>query len=299
MSTGDIAPLGIIGGSGLGQALTATAEPGAEWVEVDTPFGKPSGKILLAEWSDTPIVFLSRHGPGHMLNPSAVPYRANIYALKKLGVQRILASGATGSLREDIHPGDLVVVDQIIDKTFRRPSTFFEKLAAHIELAEPVCPALRKLLIGCADSVRMKVHPQGTYVCMEGPQFSTRAESLLHRSWGAHLIGMTAMPEAKLAREAEMCYGLIGLPTDYDCWKPHDPAQAADKEQLLKTLFGNLQRATDAAVALLKVAAERISQIEPICECQDALKLAIWSDKSKLDPDERSKLDVIAGRYLK
>ncbi|MDD4891224.1 MAG: S-methyl-5'-thioadenosine phosphorylase [Phycisphaerae bacterium] len=289
-----IARLGIIGGSGLGQALTAQGR--GEWVDVDTPFGRPSGKILLTDWSGTAIAFLSRHGPGHLINPSMVNYRANIYALKKLGVRRILASGATGSLREDVHPGELVVADQVIDKTFRRAGTFFDKMACHAELAEPFCPALRKLLIGCADQVSTRVHDRGTYVCMEGPQFSTRAESLMHRTWGGDLIGMTCMPEAKLAREAEMCYALLALPTDYDCWKPHEGS--GSKEQLLTTILGNLQKATDNAVALLKVAAARIGGLKETCDCQDALKLAIWSDKTKVDPAEVRKLDAICGRYF-
>lgn len=288
--------LGIIGGSGLGQAITEQSQDG-QWVEVETPFGRPSGKILLTEWSGTPIAFLSRHGPGHMLSPSNVPYRANICALKQLGVKRIIASGATGSLREDVNPGELMVADQVIDKTFRRAGTFFDKMAVHVELAEPFCPALRKLLIGCAGEVTTRVHDRGTYVCMEGPQFSTRAESLLHRSWGADLIGMTVMPEAKLAREAELCYAVLALPTDYDCWKPHE---GGDPEALLATIIGNLQKATDAAVSLLKVAAGRIGRIDSAgCHCQDALKLAIWSDKSRLDIDEIHRLEPIAGRYFR
>ncbi len=299
MSTSQAAPrLGIIGGSGLGQALTEQARDG-EWVEVDTPFGPPSGRVLLTEWSGQPVAFLSRHGPGHLLNPSRVPYRANIFALKTLGVTRIVASGATGSLREDVHPGELMVPDQVIDRTFRRAGTFFEKLAVHAEFAEPFCPVLRELLAGCADRVEPRVHAAGTYVCMEGPQFSTRAESLLHRSWGAHLIDMTAMPEARLAREAEMCYALLALPTDYDCWRPQE---GGSKEQLLATILGNLKRATDAAVGLLKVAAERLAggwrPAEP-CACADALKLAIWSDRSKVDPAEVARLGPLVERYFR
>lgn len=287
--------LGIIGGSGLGQALTASGQ--GDWVEVDTPFGPPSGKILLTEWSGTPVAFLSRHGPGHLLNPSQVPYRANIFALKKLGVRRILASGATGSLREDIHPGQLVVADQVIDKTFRRAGTFFEKMAVHCELAEPFCPTLRQLLIDCGDQVETTVHTLGTYVCMEGPQFSTRAESHMHRAWGGDLIGMTCMPEAKLAREAEMCYALLALPTDYDCWRPTEEGVAP--EVLLETIIGNLQRATDNAVALLQATAARMGDLaDGGCHCQHALKLAIWSDKTRVDPAEVRKLAPLVGRYF-
>jgi len=294
MSTAEqVERLGIIGGSGLGEALAEQAQ--GEWVEVDTPFGKPSAKILLTEWASVPVAFLSRHGPGHLIGPSRVPYRANIFALKKLGVRRILASGATGSLREDIHPGELVVADQVIDKTFGRARSFFESMAVHVELSEPFCPALRRLLIDCAGRVEAKVHDGGVYVCMEGPQFSTRAESLLHRAWGGDLIGMTAMPEAKLAREAEMCYALVALPTDYDCWRPHEHGP---KEQLLQTIIGNLQRATDGAVALLRAAAGRIGSLDHPCDCRDALKLAIWSDKSKVDRAEVGRLAPIVGRYF-
>jgi 5'-methylthioadenosine phosphorylase len=198
-------------------------------------------------------------------------------------------------LREDIHPGELVVADQVIDKTSRRPATFFESAAVHVEFAEPFCPALRGLLIGCADRVQAKVHRQGTYVCMEGPQFSSRAESLMHRAWGGDLIGMTCMPEAKLAREAEICYALLALPTDYDCWRPH---QSASKEQLLQTIIGNLQHATDNASALLRVAAQRIGSLTTPCGCKDALKLAIWSDKSRISRDEVRRLEPILGRYF-
>ena len=198
------AVVGIIGGTGLGEALGALGT--GEVRHVETPFGRPSGPITLTEVEGHPVALLSRHGPGHLLNPSTVPYRANIWALKSLGVTHVLASGAVGSLREEVAPRHLVIPDQVIDRTFRRASTFFDDLAVHVELAAPFCTNLRNLLVKAGAGFPARVHQGGTYVCMEGPQFSTRAESELHRSWGASLIGMTVMPEAKLAREAELCY---------------------------------------------------------------------------------------------
>jgi 5'-methylthioadenosine phosphorylase len=215
--------IGIIGGSGLGKALGE--QFGGESVKVDTPFGAPSDAIMQGEWEGVPVCFLSRHGPGHLLNPGQVPYRANIFALKKLGCTHIIASGACGSLRDDFNPTDLVLADQVIDKTFRRAGTFFDAAAVHMEFAEPFCPVLRSVLLDAAKAMgesaerKITVHDRGCYVCMEGPAFSTRAESLMHRLWGGDLIGMTAMPEAKLAREAEISYALVAMVTDYDCWK--------------------------------------------------------------------------------
>ena len=211
--------IGIIGGTGLGDTLGTVGN--AQTHDIDTPFGQPSAPILTAEVNGMPVALLSRHGEGHVLNPSSVPYRANIFALKQLGVTRIIASGAVGSLREEIAPRDLVLPDQAIDRTYRRLGTFFEGLAVHVEMAAPFCPALRAALTSAAATVPVKVHLRGTYVCMEGPQFSSRAESEMHRQWGGDLIGMTLMPEAKLAREAEICYASVALSTDYDCWRAH------------------------------------------------------------------------------
>src|SRR3954466_14543326 len=187
--------VGIIGGSGLGEALGSL---GGDAVEVETPFGKPSGPVRLTQVNGQRVAALSRHGKGHLFSPSQVPYRANIWALKHVGATQVLASAAVGSLREGIAPRDLVICDQVIDKTFRRPSTFFDTLAVHVELAAPFCPKLRAALSLAGKRSGHTVHERGTYVCMEGPQFSTRAESELHRAWGADLIGMTVMPEAKL-----------------------------------------------------------------------------------------------------
>ena len=290
-------PIGLIGGSGLGRALAS--EVRGEPLHIDTPFGKPSGPIIRGHWEGADIAFLARHGEGHVLNPSAVPYRANIYALKSLGVQTIIASGATGSLREEMRPSELVVIDQIIDKTHRRIGTFFDEpgIVAHIEFAEPFCNGLRAALLAASDGVKTTVHDGGTYVCMEGPAFSTVAESRMHRAWGGDLIGMTCMPEAKLAREAEICYAMLALPTDYDCWRPHDPS--VDKRELLKEIIGNLDAATAHSVALIKSAVRRLVAT-PItaCACRDALASAIWTHKEAIPPAARQRLGLLASRYL-
>lgn len=290
------ARIGLIGGSGLGEALGEQA--GGEKVTISTPFGPTSGPIQLTTWEGIDLAFLSRHGPGHLLNPSNVPYRANIWALKQLGVTHVIASGATGSLREEIEPRHLVVCDQVIDKTFERDRTFFDRgIVAHVEFAEPFCPTLRKLLCECSNGIATKVHPEGTYVCMEGPQFSTVAESKMHQAWGGDLIGMTAMPEAKLAREAEMCYALIGLPTDYDCWRPHESDK--DREALLAEIIGNLQAVTANAIELLRTALPEVAaSVDRPCACRDALALAIWSDKSRVDPDDVAHLGSLVSRYF-
>jgi len=287
--------VGVIGGTGLGEALGGLG--GGESREVETPFGPPSGPITLAEVDGHPVALLSRHGDGHMKNPSAVPYRANIWALKSLGVTHLLASGAVGSLREEIAPRHLVIPDQVIDRTFRRAGTFFDDLAVHVELAAPFCSTLRNVLARAGTGFPTRIHPSGTYVCMEGPQFSSRAESELHRSWGASLIGMTAMPEAKLAREAEICYALVALPTDYDCWKPH-PA-TLDQAKLLEEILGNVKAATQNAVDLIRRTIPQMASLaERPCSCQSALALAIWSDRARIPAEARQKLAPILGRYL-
>jgi 5'-methylthioadenosine phosphorylase len=287
--------VGVIGGTGLGEALGAIGQ--GERREVETPFGRPSGPITLAEVGGVQVALLSRHGDGHLLNPTQVPYRANIYALKSLGVTHIVASGAVGSLREEVAPRQLVIPDQVIDKTFRRPSTFFDELAVHVEFAAPFCNSVRSVLVKSAVGLPTRCHQGGTYVCMEGPQFSTRAESELHRGWGASLIGMTVMPEAKLAREAEICYSLVALPTDYDCWRPH-PA-SLDQAKLIEEILGNVKVATQNAVELIKRAIPQVATLaEKPCACQSALALAIWSDKGRIPPETRRKLAPILGKYL-
>ncbi len=287
---------GVIGGSGLGERLVA--HPGVERITLDTPFGKPSDALLRTKWNGIDVVFLNRHGPGHTLNPTTVPYRANIFAMKSLGVNHIIASGAVGSLREEIQPGNLVVCDQVIDKTTRRTQSFFEDCAAvHVEMADPFCDSLRNVLLACADRVQTTVHAQGTYVTMEGPAFSTRAESLMHRQWGGDLIGMTCMPEAKLAREAEICYAMVALATDYDCWRPSNGH--ADKQALLAEIIGNLKLATDNAVTLIEEALKRLNDaVTADCPCRNSLQLGIWSDKSQIDSTAIEDLRALWGRYF-
>ncbi len=287
--------VGIIGGSGLGQALGQLTH-GQEH-SLDTPFGTPSGPVVTGELNGVPVALLARHGPGHVHSPTHVPYRANLFALKTLGVTHLLCSTAVGSLREEIAPRDLVVPDQLIDKTFRRPSTFFDEFAVHAELANPFCSTLREILLECARTTDARVHDGGTLVVMEGPQFSTRAESELHRSWGAHLIGMTAMPEAKLAREAEFCCAYLSLPTDYDCWRPH-PAKL-DQHELLKEIVGNLEAATALALKTLRKAVTLVAErCTGDCSCQHALDLGLWTDKSKISTSTREKLKPLIGRLF-
>jgi 5'-methylthioadenosine phosphorylase len=297
----------VIGGSGLGAVLAGHSELARH--VVTTPFGPPSGPILETNWEGVPVLLLSRHGPGHVLNPSAVNYRANIYALKQLGATHVIASGAVGSLRDEIRPRDLVVLDQVIDKTTRRAHTFYERAAVHVEFAQPFCPALRSVVLEAAKSLaEIKVHDKGTYVCMEGPAFSTRAESLMHRLWGGDVIGMTAMPEAKLAREAELSYCMVALATDYDAWKARptpkegDPAPPHSTEQaLLEEIIGHLNAATSNAMALIRAALKLIphrAEVLAASPARHALKLGIWSDKKQLDPEEIRRLSVLWGRYF-
>ena len=284
--------VGLIGGTGLGDAL-AEHLTDAESLEVDTPFGRPSGKIMVGKIGANKIAFLNRHGEGHKLMPSEVPFAANIFALKKIGVRAVIASGAVGSLRAEISPGDLVVVEQFIDKTFKRRSSFFEGFGAvHCEMAQPVCGRLGKRLLEAAGTIDAKTHAKGCYVCMEGPQFSTRAESLMHREWGGDLIGMTAMPEAKLVREAQMCYSLVALASDYDCWRPHEADK--DKQTLLKEIISNLQRATSNCLELVKAVLEGGSKLVcEDCQCRGSLDLAVWTDQSQIGPEEKEKLQEL------
>jgi 5'-methylthioadenosine phosphorylase len=282
----------IIGGSGLGQAL-AEQIAGAESREIDTPFGKPSAPVIVGRLGTRKIAFLSRHGRAHTIGPGEVPYAANIFALKKLGATSVIASAAVGSLREEFKPKELVVVDQFIDKTFRRQSSFFAKLGAvHCEFAQPCCGRLRAAILSAAGEIETVTHDKGTYVCMEGPQFSTRAESLMHRQWGGDLIGMTALPEAKLAREAQMCYALIALASDYDCWKQHD--SNVGKGELLKEIIGNLNAATRNAIELIKAVLNRDQMLcDETCPCRKSLELAVWTPDDAQDKREKEALAVL------
>jgi 5'-methylthioadenosine phosphorylase len=294
--------IGIIGGSGLGNALLA-AGVGSERTNEETPFGRTSAPVMLGEWEGTPIAFLARHGEGHTIPPSAVPYQANIWALKATGCRWVIASGAVGSLREEISPRDLVVCDQAIDRTTGRAGSFFNEAgggAVHVEFADPFCEELRRVLIEKAKSVDLRgsrVHERGTYVCMEGPAFSTRAESRMHRQWGGDVIGMTALPEAKLAREAELSYALVALVTDYDCWKPHDASLG--KQELLKEIIGHMSAATDNALALVRAAIPHVwGRRQEIWPAQRALDLAIWTQKDRISAAAKKRLELLWGKYV-
>lgn len=382
--------IGLIGGSGLGEAMGGTVAGVRH--DVATPFGSPSDAIIETQWHGVPVFILARHGSGHTLAPSQVPYRANVFALKQLGVTHVIASGAVGSLREEFRPRDLVIPDQVIDRTHQRACSFFENAAVHVEFSEPFCPVLRRILLeagrledsevgaqgsevggqgsgvegpsseaevqGSEVSLQssavagqepaasspnparptsnaepstlnpepgtpnpLRVHGRGCYVCMEGPAFSTRAESLMHRLWGGDLIGMTAMPEAKLAREAEMSYALVALVTDYDCWRRPPAVQAAVGARvegaggaggalgvapqaphvLLEEIIANLQAASDNGVRLIRRAVQHMAgQREEMmaAPAQAALKLAIWSDKSQIPRDEVERLAPLWGKYF-
>ena len=284
---------GIIGGTGLSDALTEKLTD-VETRNIDTPFGKPSADILLGTIGGNKVAFLNRHGDGHKLSPSEVPFAANIFALKKLGVHTVISSGAVGSLREDIKPGDLVVVDQFIDKTFKRLNTFFTGYGAvHCELAQPTCGRLRKIILDEARQLSsVTTHSKGTYVCMEGPQFSTRAESLMHRAWGGDLIGMTAMPEAKLAREAQMCYAMVALASDYDCWREHEAGK--DKQTLLKEIISNLNAATDNAIKLIEAVIQNSHKVcSEDCHCRKSLDLAVWTAPEKISATQKKNLGIL------
>ncbi|HEY1922856.1 MAG TPA: S-methyl-5'-thioadenosine phosphorylase [Tepidisphaeraceae bacterium] len=301
--------VGIIGGSGLGQILPGD---GGRRHAIQTPFGSPSDAIIETDIEGLPVLLLNRHGPGHLIPPTSIPFRANIFTLKQLGCTHIIASGACGSLRQEFKPRDLIIPDQIIDKTTSRAATFFEKAAVHVEFAEPFCPILRRILIEQgANKTDPTVHDRGCYVCMEGPAFSTRAESLMHRLWGGDLIGMTAMPEAKLAREAEIPYALIGIVTDYDSWKSQAPTtpgappptktEALDPAALLQEIIGNLQSASAAAMELIRKTLRQIAA-DPArlsaCPAQNALKLAIWSEKSRIPREEIERLSPLWAKYF-
>jgi 5'-methylthioadenosine phosphorylase len=283
------AVVGVIGGSGLYQmsGLTNLRE-----VTVRTPFGKPSDKFLKGSWGDTDLVFLPRHGKGHRWLPTEVNFRANIFGMKKLGVERIVSVSAVGSLREEIAPGDVVVPDQFIDRTTQRPSTFFGKgIVAHVSLADPFCKDLSARLLEAATAEGGKVHAGGTYVCMEGPQFSTRAESGLYRSWGAHVIGMTNLQEAKLAREAEICFGTLALVTDYDCW--NQAAGDVEIDNVLKVLRQN----SELAQKTIRRAVRGLPGSRS-CNCAASLRDAIITDRTRIPKSVRAKLRPIISKYL-
>jgi 5'-methylthioadenosine phosphorylase len=281
--------LGVIGGSGLYQMNGIER---GEWVKVVTPFGDPSDAYFVGEISGVTVVFLPRHGRGHRLLPSELNFRANIYGMKKLGVERLIAVSAVGSLKKEIAPGHLVLPDQFIDRTRGRISTFFGRgIVAHVAFADPMCSDLIQLLGKAAQSTNATIHIGGTYVCMEGPQFSTRAESFLYRSWGADVIGMTNLQEAKLAREAEMCFATLALATDYDCWN----TEAGDVviEEILAILNQNVTTAQHI-----------IAQVIPYlptprpCACGRALENAIITDRAVIPQAVKQELSILVSKYL-
>ena len=280
--------LGIIGGSGV---YDIDGLEGANWVTVKTPWGKPSDDLLIGRLNGTPIAFLPRHGRGHVQTPGTINYRANIDALKQVGVTDIIAVSACGSLRADYKPGDFVLVDQYIDRTFAREKSFFGPgCVAHVSVAQPTCPRLTAL---CGNAITgAKTHPTGTYLAMEGPQFSTLAESRLYRSWGADIIGMTGMPEAKLAREAELCYASVAMVTDFDCW--HDTH--VDVAQVIATLTANAGTARNMVANL----SQTINKTREPCPhgCDHSLDHAIMTAPQMRDEDLVAKLKTIAGRVL-
>lgn len=280
--------IGIVGGSGLYEleGLTAVKE-----VELITPFGKPSGVYLTGRLGDVPLVFLPRHGVGHFIAPHEINYRANIYGFKKLGVSTLISFGAVGSMKEEIKPGEIVVVDQFLDRTRTRPSSFFENgCVAHVSFADPVCPALKKVLVRSGKVCGINIHDGGTYVCIEGPQFSTRAESLLYRSWGVDVIGMTNLPEARLAREAELCYGTAALVTDFDCWRTHD--SDVDSSEILSVMRHNVGRAKD----MIREVVSHIASIQS-CSCNSALQNAVVTQSDAMSKEVRQKLDLFLNKY--
>jgi len=282
--------IGIIGGSGLYKIEGITR---VKKVALSTPFGKPSDKFILGALEGQEVVFLPRHGIGHRISPSCINYRANIFALKKLGVEKIISVSACGSLKEELRPLDFVVVDQFVDRTnhARQMSFFNQGIVAHIEFAQPVCPHLSKLIYDSGKGLNMAIHPKGTYLNMEGPAFSTLAESKLYRSWGMDIIGMTNMPEAKLAREAGMCYATLAAVTDYDCWHPQH--ESVTIEMILNNLNKNIENSKRILSLVIKDIASKAS-----CRCAEALKYAIVTDRKAIPAKVKKDLEIIIGKYI-
>ena len=283
-------PIGIIGGSGVYDI------DGIQIIEerkIETPFGDPSAPITIGELDGRRVAFIPRHGKDHEFNPSTVPYRANMWALKSLGVFWLVTVSATGSLKQEIVPGHFVIPDQIIDKTVKRANTMFDEIAVHAGLSYPFHPMLREVLLNVIkEDGKITVHDGGTYVCMEGPAFSTIAESNLHRAWGASLIGMTAMPEARLARECEMCYATIALPTDYDVWHEDDHVDVAKVIETLTKNVSNVKRILSAIIP--KIPLDR----EAECDASFALKNAIMTKPNRIPEWTRKNLSIILDKYL-
>lgn len=289
----DQVKIGIIGGSGL---YKMEALKNVKEVQIDTPFGAPSDALIMGELDGTPVAFLARHGRNHSFSPSEVPFRANVYALKSLGVEYIISASAVGSLKAEAKPLDMVIPDQFIDRTKNRASTFFgEGIVAHIAFGDPVCPNLAKVLseaIATLNLPDLTLHQGGTYVCMEGPAFSTKAESNLYRSWGATIIGMTNLPEAKLAREAEIAYATLAMVTDYDCWHPdHDNVT-------VEMVIGNLMKNAVNAQQIIRETVRQLTQNPPTSEAHSALKSAIITPLDKAPAATKEKLGLLLKKYL-
>jgi len=282
--------IGIIGGSGLYEMQELTD---VEHVALETPFGAPSDAYVMGTLEGIRVAFLARHGRDHRLSPSELNFRANIYGFKKLGVEHLISVTAVGSLKETIHPLDIVIPDQLYDRTKARVSTFFGKgLVAHIAFADPMCADLARLIFEGGGQVGASIHQGGTLLCIEGPAFSTRAESNVYRQWGMDIIGMTSLQEAKLAREAEICYAAMALVTDYDCW------HAEESEVTVETVVQNLKKNISLAKKIIAVVVPKISN-ERECICARALKNAIMTDADAIPSQTRKKLDLLVGKYLK
>jgi 5'-methylthioadenosine phosphorylase len=284
--------LGIIGGSGI---YDIEGLSDMRWEAVETPFGLPSDELMFGNLDGLPIVFLPRHGRGHRVPPSELNFRANIDAMKRAGVTEIVSLSAVGSLREELAPGTFVVVDQFIDRTFARVKSFFETgLVAHVSMADPVCARLGDHILAAAQEIGIAAARGGTYLVMEGPQFSSRAESELYRSWGCAVIGMTNMPEAKLAREAELCYATVAMVTDYDCW--HDDHDDVTVDQIIKVLLENAEKGR----SLVRALAPRLADRSELCArgCHTSLENALITAPDSRDPDMICRLDAVAGRIL-
>jgi len=285
--------IGVIGGTGLYEIDGLTD---AAWVTVNSPWGAPSDQILTGTLDEVKMAFLPRHGRGHVHSPSTVPYRANIDALKRIGVTDVISVSACGSLREDMAPGDFVIVDQFVDRTFAREKSFFGTgCVAHVSVAHPTCPRLGAACLQAARDQGVKVHETGTYLAMEGPQFSSLAESKLYRQWGCDVIGMTNMPEAKLAREAELCYASVAMITDYDSWHPQHGA--VDITAIIATLHGNAANARGLVARLPAL----LGTTRAPCPhgCDRALDFALMTEPAKRDRALLAKLDAVAGRVLR
>lgn len=281
------ADIAIIGGSGV---YDTTMLDNVKEIEIDTPFGKPSDAITIGSYGDTNVAFLPRHGKGHRISPSKLNSRANILALKKIGVKRIISASAVGSLKLDYKPLDIVIPDQIFDRTRLRDSTFFEEgIVVHTGFADPFCPEMSSILADITADLKYEVHKKGTYVCMEGPQFSTRAESRVYKNLGFDIIGMTALPEAKLAREAEICYSMIATVTDYDVWHEDDVN--------IETVISNAMKNEEAVRNIIKEAIPKIS-MERNCVCASALAGAIITTPDKVPIETRRKLNDLIGKYI-